>query len=125
MNTPVNKIRSVRFTPYRKGYGPTFTLTLFDTGRSDAMGKHILGYRLTQTEKGKRTTLFDGADFACSPLHCIDSDETIASLMCFLTLRERDTDAEYFADYTPEQLAYSENHAESLGCEVSNRFGEF
>ena len=42
--------------------------------------------------------------------------------MGFLTLRKGDTDAEYFENYSQEQTEFSEAHAESLGCEVYNRF---
>jgi hypothetical protein len=75
-------------------------------------------------EHGKTQTVFEGADFGCSPLHAIDSDRTIVGLMSFLTLRPGDTDREYFDAYTPEQLAYCSAHAEALGCAVDGRFGE-
>ncbi len=42
--------------------------------------------------------------------------------MGFLTLRPGDTDPDYFEDYTPEQHAYCDAHAEALSCEVSARF---
>ena len=113
-------IRTVRFSPYRKGHGPTFTLTLSETGRLDALGKWILDYRLTSQGR----ILFSGQDFACSPLHATDSDETVRALMGFLTLRPGDTDTEYFKDYTPKQLEFAEHHAESLAAEVDSRFGE-
>ena len=131
-------LRRVRFSPYRKGMGPTFALTTWDTGRSGYGGKWIVGYRLEMREhyntiggrilkKWRSTppvTLFEGEDCGCSPLHSIDSDETVAGIMSFLTCRPGDTDAEYFADYTPAQLDYCSQHAESLACEVSNRFPE-
>jgi hypothetical protein len=74
--------------------------------------------------EGRPRTLFEGEDFACSPCHAIDSDECIASLMGFLTLRPGDTDAEYFESYTPQQIDYCEQHAEALAGEVYSRFGE-
>ena len=123
-------LRSVRLTPYRKGYGPRFTLTITDTGRTDHLGKFVLGYRLvqignTRTPDGRsRRVIFEGEDFACSPLHAIDSDDTIASLLGFLTLRPGDTDAEYFANYTDVQREYCDLHAETLAVEVSARFGD-
>lgn len=117
-------LRTDTFKPYQSGMGPEFRLSLFDTGRSDRMGKCILGYELVQLENGSEVTLFEGEDFACSPLHAIDSDETVASLMMFLTVRPGDTDPEYFEGYTPTQLEYCEQHAESLGYEVSERYGE-
>lgn len=72
----------------------------------------------------KPVTLFEGDDFGASPLHAVDSDETVAALMGLLTLRPGDTDPDYFADYTPEQLRFCTEHAETLACEVEARFGE-
>ena len=116
----MEKIRTVRLAPYRKGLGPRFDLTLFDTHRSDSDGKAILAYVLRQDGK----ELFRGEDFHCSPLHGIDSDATVASLMGFLTLRPGDTDAEYFTAYNEAQLTFAADHAEALALEVSSRFGE-
>jgi hypothetical protein len=114
-------IRTVRFRPYRKGFGPTFTLQVFDLG-CERHGKSSLGYTLKQHQSGKTTVIFDGDDFGCSPMHGIDEDHTVAAIMGFLTLRKGDTDAEYFENYTPAQTEFSENHAESLSCEVYSRF---
>ena len=119
----MEKIRTCQFAPYKPGQGPRFTLTVWDTGRTDRDGKHRLAYRLTQTAvNGQRTVLFRGDDFHCSPMHAIDSDAAMKALMAFLTLKPGDTDAEYFSSYTPEQLAYCDAHAEALDCEVSYRF---
>lgn len=118
-----NTVRRCLFTPYRKGMGPSFALTMWDTGRRDEMGKNVVGYRLNQIEPdGKTETLFLGEDFCCSPTHCIDSDSAVESLMGFLTLRKGDTDDDYFKDYTAKQLEYSEQHAEALIGEVQARF---
>jgi hypothetical protein len=116
-------VRRVHFGPYRSGMGPRFALTVWDTGRAVG-GKCQLGYRLTRSENGQRRTLFEGEDFCASPLHAVDSDETVEALMGFLTLRPGDTDAEYFEAYTPEQLAFCSEHAETLAFEVEARFGE-
>lgn len=116
-------IRRCIFRPYRKGMGPSFRLTVRDTGRTIG-GKHRLGYLLTRIEPGTILNVFEGDDFGCSPLHAVDSDETVAAIMGFLTLRPGDTDAEYFENYTADQLEFCQQHAESLSCEVLNRFGE-
>jgi len=116
MNTS-DCMRTVRFFPYLKGMGPTFTLKLF------YLGIERIGYRLTQRDHRHTVTLFEGEDFRPSPLHAHDSYEAVKALMAFLTLRHGDTDLEYFANYTPEQLDYCSLHAESLSCEVGNRFG--
>jgi len=116
-------LRRVKFTPYRAD--PTFSLVLWYTGRTDRMNKDILGYRLTQHERSRKAkVLFEGEDFASSPMHAIDSDETVAALMSFLTLRPGDTDPEYFERYTPQQLEFAQQHGEALGIEAMTRFGE-
>jgi hypothetical protein len=74
-------------------------------------------------EESKSAVLFEGEDFWCSPLHAIDSDAAVESIMAFLTCKPGDTDPEYFADYTPAQLDYCSQHAEALASEVEARFG--
>ena len=117
-------IRSCRFSPYRPGQGPRFVLKVYDLNRYRD-NKACLGYCLTQTEKGsKPVILFEAEDFCASPCHAIDSDETIAALMGFLTLKPGDTDREYFENYSPLQMDYCQAHAEALGAEVYFRFGD-
>lgn len=98
-----DKIRDINLDGYR--------LELFDLSRSDSDGKSILGYTFTGKDG---IPLFDGEDFHCAPLDAIDSDETVRSLLGFLTLRPGDTDREYFEDYTPEQMAFAQGDAEGL-----------
>lgn len=119
-------LRTVRFSPYRAGMGPRFTLTMRDSGELDSRGVTRIAYRLTMREPGARRSvvIFEGSDYSGSPMHADDSDDNVAGLMGFLTLRPGDTDAEYFESYTPEQRAYCDAHAESLSCEVMTRFGE-
>ena len=117
------RIRTCIFKPYSKGAGPVFRLDLYDTGKvaGKVDGSHnILAYTL----KMDSTVLFERSDFGSSPLHAVDADETVKSLMGFLTLRPGDTDKEYFEKYTPAQVEYCEQHAESLSCAVFDRFGE-
>lgn len=54
--------------------------------------------------------LFEGKDFRPAPSYGIDSLESIASLLSFLTLRPGDTDDDYFKAYTPSQLAWCESY---------------
>ena len=120
-----NHLRTCRFRPYRAGWGPTFTLDLWNCERRDHLGKWILGYRLTMRYTREQSQIiFESEDFGCSPCHAVDSDETVKALMGFLTLRPGDTDREYFASYTPEQLEYCAQHAEALDAEVRFRFGD-
>jgi hypothetical protein len=126
---PAGILRVVRFSPYRKGVGPVFRLVTWDTGKMRG-GKCMLGYRFSigrsvnvVNNPAVGDVLFEGEDFGCSPLHAIDSDQAVASLMTFMTLRPGDTDREYFDDYTPEQLAYCSEHAEALSAAVHDKYG--
>lgn len=119
-------LRRCRFAPYRKGMGPTFTLTIWEASPMQTSyygGRVKLGYRLTMREGGKSSVLFEGEDFSCASHVAIDSDECVRSLMTFLTLRPGDIDSEYFANYTPAQLEYCQQHAEALDLAVTTRFG--
>ena len=112
------RIRLVRFRPYGRGCGPSFSLELHEVpGQPER-----IGYTLRQHDHRKTTVIFEGRDFRPSPLHAWDSDETVAAIMGFLTLRLGDTDREYFENYTAEQIEFRDTHAESLACEVYARF---
>lgn len=92
-----------------------FRLSLYDTYKTDSMGKSRLAYRLTDGGK----VIFEGEDFCCSPTQCIDSLETVYQLLGFLTLKPGDTDSEYFEKYTPGQLAWCQsNRCDELGLYV-------
>ncbi len=82
------------------------TLRLWDLNSRDYLGKWKLGYEL----KSGRKVIFKGDDFACSPLHGVDSLETVAAILGFLTCKPGDTDAEYFANYTQEQLDWCHSY---------------
>lgn len=116
--TRENILRRVCFRPYAPGQGqPNFTLLTWDTGGHDEQGRWIIGYLLKQ---GSRR-LFEGTQ-RVPRCECIDSDNTIRAIMTFLTLRERDVEADSFDDYTPRQLAFRDEHAESLGNYVLEWF---
>lgn len=111
--------RTVRFTPYCKGHGPSFTLRMAWTGRCDSAGRCVISYRLNSEGR----TLFEGSDYAAHVHDSLETDDSLVEgLMTFLTLRPGDTDEEYFANYTPEQLAFCDAHAETLQCEMGHRF---
>lgn len=94
-------------------------LSLYDTGRTSAAWPHktLLGYEFVQPDG---VVLFEGEKFGASPMHAIDADATLLSLLSFLTLRPGDTDSEYFEDYTAEQRAWSESSTcEMLAADVA------
>ncbi|HEY6117460.1 MAG TPA: hypothetical protein VI172_16020 [Candidatus Dormibacteraeota bacterium] len=59
----------------------------------------------------------------CCALH--GSSDGIAAkelVMSLVAMRPGDTDADYFAGYTPEQLAWVTEHGEALGIEREARY---
>ncbi len=90
-----------------------FILYLYDTHKVKA-NKSRLAYEFYDGAYGGQP-VFRGEDFGCSPLHSIDSDQAVAALLGFLSLRPGDTDLEYFDDYLPEQVEWAEIHGELLG----------
>jgi len=62
--------------------------------------------------KGK--LLFSGNSFSPSPLHSCDTKEALADIVGWLSLKPGDTDAEYFDDYTEEQLRFAEFCSDDL-----------
>ena len=117
-------LRRCRFTPYRKGTGPTFSLVTWDAHKRDHLGKDMIGYELRMHESGITTILFTDEDIDNSPMHCLDSDASVAGVMHFLTLRPGDTDAEFFANDSEIAKDYRASHAEALSCAVFDRFGD-
>lgn len=120
-------IRTLKLTPYKRGMGPRFILDIFDGGAPLGKGPQwTVGYRLVMKMPGRRDeiVLFEGADYGCSPLHAIDSDESLAGLISFLCLQPGDTDSEYFKDYSQEQIAFAHEHGTALLIEAEHMLGE-
>jgi len=88
-----------------------FRLELYDSGkRNPHTGRYYIGYKFYHDDN----LIFSGEDFSPSPLHAIDGDESIASLLSFLSLQPGDTDDEYFDDYMPEQMEWCQQYGEEL-----------
>jgi hypothetical protein len=90
--------------------GGAFELKLWDTHKLDWRGQSVLAYKL----RHRGRLIFKGRDYSGSPLHCDDSDETVAGLLAFLSLKPGDTDREYFKGYTRAQMAFCLAHGEEL-----------
>ncbi len=90
------------------GYG--FKLEMFDTGRTDSRGQTYIAYHFHHNDE----LIFEGEEFAGSPMHADDSLDTVGALLGFLSLRSGDTDEDYFEDYTEEQIAWRDEFAETL-----------
>lgn len=93
-----------------------YKLFTWDTGQSNASHNYI-GYRFIAPD-GK--VLFQGTDIGVPKNVAIDSDESIRSVLSFLTLSPGDTDEEYFSDYTEEQRAFAEEEAPYLSAYASD-----
>lgn len=97
-----------------------FTLRLYDTnvpvGGSGRIGQTYLAYELFDGAK----RIFTGDRYRVAPAHADDSMASVYGLLGFLSLKHGDTDDEYFKDYTPDQLAWTESgRAEDLGLIVA------
>lgn len=110
--------REVMFFPYRNG--AIFCLEIEAVGRGD-YGRHVLRYKLDMRDHEGNKTLFEGRDFSHASRNPI-GDSAVEGVMGFLTLRLGDTDDDYFANYTPAQLAFAAEHAEALSLEVMAMF---
>ena len=90
--------------------GVGFRLELYDLNETDFEGHHRLGYEFHHGHK----LIFQGEDFACSPCQAVDSDQCVASLLGWLSLKRGDVDRDYFNSYTTEQLEWRDEWAETL-----------
>ena len=98
-----------------------FRIITWDCGRAYHGGPQWqVGYRLTD-QLG--AIVFEGDSFGCSPLHAIDSDACLLGILEFLTMQPGDTDAEYFDNYTDDQLAFASLYAEGIAWEAQCMFG--
>jgi len=87
-----------------------YKMTLKATGERGEFGKAQIAYTF-KTPEGK--VLFQGNDFY-NPEYVPEDKDSAISLLGFLTLKPGDTDQDYFKDYTPEQLEFSN----SMDCEM-------
>ena len=92
-------------------YYDEYTLTLRDTGIKGDYGKARVAYCL---EDGNGV-IFEGDDLCVARMGGdIEGPQTAGDLLSFLTCQLGDVEEEYFADYTPRQLAFRDNEAEEL-----------
>jgi hypothetical protein len=121
---PSEYMRKVVLRPYRAGSGqPRWELFLIDSRYAD--GRDRVTYRFDEiSAAGVREIVAEGDDFGPSPQHAVDSDDAVAALLSFLTLREHDTDQETFERLvaTPRHRQFSEQHAEAVSAEAYFRF---
>jgi hypothetical protein len=90
-----------------------YRLQMWDNGEKYERGQRRNYIRYTFSDP-QGNVVFSGDDYSPSPMHAIDSDDTVRGLLGFLTLKPGDTDDEYFEKYTPEQLEFADSSAEGL-----------
>jgi hypothetical protein len=83
-----------------------YTVITWDTySRREGTGHNYIGYRLVSPD-GK--VLFEGDRLGVPAGKAIDSDYTIKQVLSWLTLKPGDTDDEYFAGHTEDQLNWAQ-----------------
>lgn len=88
---------------------------IFSTTKIKSLGVQVDTYYLSDKLAYKMQVngklLFEGSDFKPSSLYNWDDLQANLDLLSFLAVGIHDTDREYFANYTPEQLDWA-NDAE-------------
>lgn len=94
------------------------TLEVWDDVHKRApTGQHRVRYQFCDA---LGDVLFAGDDYGVAPSDAIDSDAALLGLLAWLTLKDGDTDSEYFEKYTAAQLAWSQSsECETLQCDAS------
>lgn len=130
---------SLRFRLNLPGHGGTVTIRAWDMPaweadgtpckrypRENRTGHHYIDAEMLWRADGSKAPIVvfpRGATWCGVPAGtCSDGNkarELVTSLFC---MRPGDTDAEYFENYTAEQLAWVQAWAENLGCEREFRY---
>lgn len=92
-----------------------YRVLLWDTYRREtsAFSRCYLGYAFFAPDDDE--PIFAAEDFSPPPSYAIDSDDSLRSLVGWLTLGKGDTDSEYFEGYSERQLSFRDgNDRENL-----------
>lgn len=129
MPTPLEELDARRIAPVHawQDEGKRFTLLLWVWDYPDA-NKVRLAYRFWDTEYGPEYPVFEGWDFSTPQLYtvsefAVDWENATRGLLNFLSLKNGDTDQEYFDSYTDEQRVWMETHAEDLQTVLLETWG--
>lgn len=94
-----------------------FLLELYETFHvASPYGHTSVGYRLYDFESpdAGNCLVFEGTDYGIPTGQCIDGDEAVRGILGFLSIRPSDVEDEFFAQYTPRQMAWADDRAEDL-----------
>lgn len=99
------------------------SITAYDRGQTYPGGRTKIFYQLSVDGR----VLFPGdgrSHGGVGMSHTDDGDASKENAVAFFCLKPGDTDADFFADYTPEQLAWVTANGEELYMLKCDRFGE-
>lgn len=105
-------------------------VTAWDANHCDSTGHNRIDVqaRLCWTENGKRRTrtIFKRGQTWCATAagHSVDGDTAKELVLSLLAMKPGDTDADYFASYTAEQLDFARTYGDDIRCEAMHRYGE-
>ena len=117
----VNVAFTLRVRLYRPEHDARLvTITAYDdlVPQWDSAGR----VRLTVEVKHGSTVVFPKGQLTCALHGTSDSIEAKELVMSLVAMQPGDTDADYFADYTPEQLAWVTEHGETLDMVCDTRY---
>jgi hypothetical protein len=101
------------------------TITAFDDGY-DARG--ATKYRLRVVDNGETVFDVEGPHAvlwgAFSPLCSCDGDDARRGVLTHVAMKPGDTDRDFFADYSRDQLEWVECYGEELSLVAFDRYGE-
>jgi len=91
-----------------------FRLDVWDSGERAAGGEIELAYRLCVAGGGRWILALAGEGFGAPVNGELGSDATLAAIIGFCALRPGEADPDFFDRYTTRQLAFAEEHGETL-----------
>lgn len=100
------------------GYGTTISIRAYDDLGWDSAGR----VKLAVEVRHGSTVVFPKGQLTCAPHGTSDGIAAKELVMSLVAMRPGDTDADYFRDYTPEQLAWCQAHGEALSIEREARY---
>jgi hypothetical protein len=98
------------------------TIYAFDAYQTDSTGHSRIDVEVRHEGK----TIFPrGAMWCGTPSHVtVDGKAAKALVLLLVAMQPGDTDADYFASYTPEQIAWAEEFGDELNMAREARYGE-
>lgn len=113
---------------YRLGHGGRCTVTIhaFHTGCYEPRGTSRIALRVLLRADGRTRVIFPTGQlwYSPGPMHSDDGRESRRVATDMVGMRKGDTDAEYFAGYTEEQLDFADRFGEELTMLAEERYGQ-